>query len=55
MTNNTPFWLPASERQVSAIIKQSIFGEKLFVGIDGKQSADISENNYLGLTLGGKF
>lgn len=55
ITNDTPFWLPDSERQVSAIIKQSIFGEKLFVGVDGKQSVDVGENHYIGLTLGGKF
>lgn len=55
LTNSTPFWIPGAEHTASAVVNQSIFGKKLYVGAEGKQSFDLKDNHYLGITLGGTF
>lgn len=55
LSNDTPFWLPGAEHSASVVINQSIFKDKLYVGVDGKQSFDVLDNRYLGITLGGRF
>ncbi|HXH75306.1 MAG TPA: hypothetical protein VNJ08_10095 [Bacteriovoracaceae bacterium] len=55
LTNATPIWLPGAENSGSVIIKQSIFKDKVYVGVDGKKSFDVAGNHYVGLSLGGRF
>ncbi len=53
ISKNTPFWLPGAEQQGSVILKQSIFDDKVYIGVDGRQSFDIYDNRYFGILLGG--
>ncbi len=53
LAKNTPFWLPGAEQQGSVILKQSIFDDKVYIGVDGRQSLDLFENRYLGILMGG--
>lgn len=55
LTDRTPFWIPGAEHSVDGVVNQSIFGNKLYIGMQGKQSFDVMENSYFGLNLGGKF
>lgn len=55
LTNDTPFWIPGAERTVGGVIKQSIFRDMIYVGVDQRQSLEIKENRYIGLTIGGRF
>ena len=55
ITNDTPFWLPDAQHMGSIQARQNIFGEHLYVGVEGRQSFDVLNNNYLGFTIGGRF
>ena len=55
LTKDTPFWLPGAEHAASLSIDQGIFDNRLYIGVDGRQSLDLLENRYIGLRVGGRF
>ena len=55
INNNTPYWLPDAERSGSLFIKQGLLDNRLYVGVEGRQSFDLLENHYVGIKLGGRF
>ena len=55
LTNDTPFWLPGTEHAASLSVDQGILDNRLYIGLDGRQSLDLLGNRYIGLRVGGRF
>ena len=41
LTNDTPFWLPGTEHAASLSVDQGILDNRLYIGVDGRQSFDL--------------
>jgi hypothetical protein len=55
ITNDTPIWLPGSERMGRFTFSQDILGDRLQMNVQGQQSFETLNNHQVTFGIGGRF
>ena len=50
-----PAWLPGVERDLTFSLTKGLFDNKMYLGVDGRQSFDLQDNRYIGVRFGGRY
>ena len=55
ITEATPIWIPSAENSATFSLTQGIMGDRVHLGLEGRQSFDLLDNKYVGFTISGRL